>query len=246
MIKLAAMAGLAMYLCACSSQGSAVTKIVNEQVGNSQAETQRVSANTVRAEQDDTEEAGANEAAGASGAGAAAGAGENAVNTGDGDTGVNAAAGDSDTGANAAADGNAEVNKTAAGSGEPAVNGAAANGTDGIDVDLTKMSSIMVYSEVYNMMVEPETYIGKTIKIQGPYYASYWDQTDNYYHYVIIEDATACCTQGLEFIWDNNEHQFPDEYPEDYTEVEISGTFNKYEEEGQEFYYIAASDIVIK
>lgn len=233
MIKLAAMAGLAMYLCACSSQGSAVTKIVNEQVGNSQAETQRVSANTVRAEQDDTEEAGANEATGASGTGVA-GAGENAVNNGDGDIGVNAAAD------------NAEMNKTAAGSGEPAVNGSAANGTDGIDVDLTKMSSIMVYSEVYNMMVEPETYIGKTIKIQGPYYASYWDQTDNYYHYVIIEDATACCTQGLEFIWDNNEHQFPDEYPEDYTEVEIIGTFNKYEEEGQEFYYIAANDIVIK
>lgn len=207
-IKSAAMASLAMYLCACSSQGSAVTKIVNEQMGNSQAETQRVSANTGRAEQDvDTEEAGANGAAG---------------------------------------DGNAEVNETAAGSGEPTVNGAAANGTDGIDVDLTKMSSIMVYSEVYNIMVEPETYIGKTIKIQGPYYASYWDQTDNYYHYVIIEDATACCTQGLEFIWDNNEHQFPDEYPEDYTEVEISGTFNKYEEEGQEFYYIAANDVVIR
>ncbi|MBR1736522.1 MAG: hypothetical protein IJ736_05845, partial [Firmicutes bacterium] len=36
-----------------------------------------------------------------------------------------------------------------------------------IDVDLTAMSSTIVYSEVYNMMYEPNEYIGKTIKMKG-------------------------------------------------------------------------------
>lgn len=34
---------------------------------------------------------------------------------------------------------------------------------DNFDVDLTKLSSTMVYSKVYNMMFTPENYIGKTV-----------------------------------------------------------------------------------
>ena len=34
---------------------------------------------------------------------------------------------------------------------------------DNFDVDLTNLSSTMVYSEVYNMMSTPENYIGKTV-----------------------------------------------------------------------------------
>ena len=41
--------------------------------------------------------------------------------------------------------------------------------TDGVDVDLTRLSSTMVYSEVYNMMYAPDDYIGKTIKMTGQF-----------------------------------------------------------------------------
>jgi len=34
-----------------------------------------------------------------------------------------------------------------------------------IDVDLTEMSSTMIYSEVNNIMTNPDDYMGKTIKI---------------------------------------------------------------------------------
>ena len=40
---------------------------------------------------------------------------------------------------------------------------------DGIDVDLTKLSSTMVYSEVYNMLYTPDDYIGKTVKMKGAF-----------------------------------------------------------------------------
>ena len=40
---------------------------------------------------------------------------------------------------------------------------------DGIDVDLTKLSSTMVYSEVYNMLYTPDDYIGQTVKMNGAF-----------------------------------------------------------------------------
>lgn len=39
----------------------------------------------------------------------------------------------------------------------------------GIDVDLTALSSTMVYSEVYNIITNPEDYIGKTVKMHGQF-----------------------------------------------------------------------------
>ena len=38
-----------------------------------------------------------------------------------------------------------------------------------LDVDLTTLSSTMVYSEVYNMMYEPDRYVGKRIKMDGQF-----------------------------------------------------------------------------
>lgn len=115
---------------------------------------------------------------------------------------------------------------------------------EGVDVDLTVLSSTLVYAEVYNMMISPENYIGKTIKMKGKYYSSYYEETGKYYYYVIIEDAAACCQQGLEFIW-NGEHIFPDDYPSDGTEVEVVGIFNTYEELGMSYSYVATNEIKI-
>ncbi len=103
---------------------------------------------------------------------------------------------------------------------------------DAGDYDLTAMSSTMVYAKVYQMMIKPEEYIGKKIKMSGQYYASYYDSTELYYHYCIIADATACCSQGIEFIWGDGDHVYPDEYPENYTEIVVEGTYGTYEELG--------------
>jgi hypothetical protein len=114
-----------------------------------------------------------------------------------------------------------------------------------IDVDLTVLSGTMVYAEVYNIMIDPEEYMGKIIKMNGSYSASYYDGTGLYYHYVIIEDATACCAQGLEFIW-NGEHSYPDDYPEAQTKIEVVGVFGSYDELGITYYYLLVDDISIK
>ena len=46
-------------------------------------------------------------------------------------------------------------------------------------VDLTRLSATMVYAEVFNMMVEPENYVGKTIKMNGLFYV-YPDEKKRY------------------------------------------------------------------
>ena len=42
-----------------------------------------------------------------------------------------------------------------------------------VDYDLTQMSSDLVYATVYQMMVTPEEYEGKTFRIDGNFYATY-------------------------------------------------------------------------
>ena len=113
-----------------------------------------------------------------------------------------------------------------------------------IDVDLTAMSSTMVYAEVYNILTNPDEYFGKIIKMSGPYYASYYDVTGQFYHYVIIEDAAACCQQGLEFIW-SGKHNYPDDYPEDNVKIEVAGAFEQYDELGVTYYYLGVDEIKI-
>ena len=105
------------------------------------------------------------------------------------------------------------------------------------DVDLTKLSSTMIYSEVYNMMSEPEKYIGKSIRMNGQFalYQATDEEgkpiPDQIYFACIIADATACCSQGLEFVL-AGEHTYPDDYPELGDEIVVSGTFETYDENG--------------
>jgi hypothetical protein len=111
-------------------------------------------------------------------------------------------------------------------------------------IDLTKMSSTMTYAEVYNMVTNPNAYIGKTVKMSGPYYVSYFDKTGKYYHAVIIQDATACCQSGLEFVW-TGEHKYPDDYPKENTKIEVTGVFGTYDEIGRTYCYLTVDDITV-
>ena len=105
------------------------------------------------------------------------------------------------------------------------------------DYDLTNMNKDMVYATVYQLMAEPDKYIGKTFRIDGLYYAGQNEKTGAYYHYCIIKDALACCSQGLEFVWEDGSHVYPDEYPKDETEIEVKGTFETYKESGDDTVY---------
>lgn len=115
--------------------------------------------------------------------------------------------------------------------------------SNNLDVDLTKLSSTMVYSEVYNMMYTPDDYVGKTIKMKGQF--AYYEDPDTKAQYFacIIADATACCSQGLEFIL-TGEHTYPNDYPEIGSEITVTGTFELYTENG--FQYCRLKDATME
>lgn len=98
---------------------------------------------------------------------------------------------------------------------------------ENIDVDLTALSSTMVYSEVYNMVYTPTDYLGKTVKMRGQF-AVYEGDGRNYYA-CLIADATSCCSQGIEFVV-QDARTYPDDYPALGTEVTVVGTFDTYQE----------------
>ncbi|MBQ9228500.1 MAG: hypothetical protein IJ168_06660 [Eubacterium sp.] len=99
------------------------------------------------------------------------------------------------------------------------------------DVDLTTLTSTMVYSEVYNMLMTPEEYEGKTVRMKGAFTSFEDPDTGNVYYACIIADATACCQQGLEFV-PQAQYRYPEDYPEEYGDIEVYGTFEQYEENG--------------
>ena len=70
--------------------------------------------------------------------------------------------------------------------------------TDGVDVDLTRLSSTMVYSEVYNMMNAPGDYIGKTIKMKGQFAIGYVYNTDG-----TPDESTAPVSFSLQNIYNH-------------------------------------------
>ena len=114
-----------------------------------------------------------------------------------------------------------------------------------VDYDLTEMGSDMVYSTVYQFMVNPEDYVGKTVRVRGQYYANWYEANQQYYHCVYIADAAACCAQGLEFVWEDGNHVYPDEYPEDESTIEVVGTFETYKEEGDDTLYCRLSNATL-
>ena len=112
-----------------------------------------------------------------------------------------------------------------------------------VDVDLTVLSSTMVYSEVYNMLYnDPAHYLGKTVKARGTFsiYQLVTDgvlQPDPVAYACIIADATACCAEGMEFV-PEGDLTYPEDYPELGAEITVIGEFQSYEENGMTWYHL--------
>lgn len=113
-----------------------------------------------------------------------------------------------------------------------------------VDVDLTVLSSTMVYSEVYNMLYfYPEDYYGKTAKMTGQFNVYQWVDESGVVadmpvaYACIISDATACCAEGMEFVL-KDDLAYPDDYPELGAEITVIGEFQPYEENGVTWYHL--------
>ena len=97
-----------------------------------------------------------------------------------------------------------------------------------VDVDLSLMSDVMVYSELYEIIAHSDDYLGKTFRMHGTF--AVYEGDGKTYFACLVTDATACCSQGLEFVLSDSSLVYPDDYPELGAEITVSGVFDTYQE----------------
>ena len=111
-----------------------------------------------------------------------------------------------------------------------------------VDLDLTKMSSTMIYTTIFDMLIMPEDYVEKNIKVKG-WFETYTDPyTAELYYAVVVPDATACCQQGLEFVWPG-EHNYPADFPTPGEDITITGVYKVTETDGVTYTYLEANAV---
>lgn len=114
-----------------------------------------------------------------------------------------------------------------------------------IDVDLNNLNANVVYAQVFQMMTEPDKFIGKRIRMSGQFnvYAAQEGNPSGVteYYAIIIADAQACCQQGIEFVWPG--HTYPEGFPEVKSNASVTGIFEVYEENGKKYCCLVADSV---
>jgi hypothetical protein len=98
-----------------------------------------------------------------------------------------------------------------------------------VDIDFTTFSGPQFDEEFSNIMfLYPENYLGKTVRLIGQYSGVFDEDSGQLKHYVVVDDPTNCCLRYVEFTWSDG--YAPDEYPEKFTVVDVTGVFSTYYE----------------
>ena len=92
------------------------------------------------------------------------------------------------------------------------------------------MSGTMVYAQVFQMVTEPEKYVGKRIKMKGVFSSYYDNEVKQRFYGCVISDALACCSQGLAFEL-SKPRKYPEGYPKEGEGIVIVGEFTYVKEE---------------
>lgn len=111
-----------------------------------------------------------------------------------------------------------------------------------IDLDLSALSGTAAYSLLLNMLMEPEAYLGKTMRISGWYDVLEDMRTGEKYSSCVIPDAAGCCTQGIEFLR-RGEPAHSAEDPEPGAPVTVTGRVESYQEDGFTYLRLADADV---
>ena len=113
------------------------------------------------------------------------------------------------------------------------------------DIDLTKLNSMMTYSTLFNILTNPDSYLGKTIKIKGIFDSAKDPDTGIDYFAVVIMDASACCSSGLDFsLKKKYKYEYPKDFPELGEDITVIGKFERYSEGENIYYHLAEADMI--
>ena len=113
-----------------------------------------------------------------------------------------------------------------------------------VDLDLTLLDNKAVHAQIFQMLVAPEEYTGKTVRMQGnftPYQAPQESPILNpgqHYLSCVITDEHNCCSQGIDFQLAEGGHQ-QTPYPAAGSQITVVGRFQLVEVNGYSYTYVA-------
>lgn len=113
---------------------------------------------------------------------------------------------------------------------------------DKVDTDLSVMSDTMAYAEFTNILNAPDKYKGKTIKAKGTFAVA--QENGNTYFACMLTDATACCSQPLEFVLADATRKYPADYPAVDSQITVVGKFGTYSEGANVYYQLSDAQLV--
>jgi len=106
-----------------------------------------------------------------------------------------------------------------------------------VEIDLSKLSSSLAYSEVCNILNSPSDYYGKIIKMKSTFSVYTDEKTGKNYFACMFGDATACCQTAIEFVL-AGDYEYPKDYPSLGSEITVMGEFQSYSEGENTYYYL--------
>lgn len=116
-------------------------------------------------------------------------------------------------------------NESASENGSPSEN--ESSNANGQSYDLTANDADMNYVIVAMIAEDPKSFEGVKIKLKGIATDLETTDTSGIDHYVLINDRQACCQQGLQYILEDKNQN----YPKDKEEVTVEGVLDVYNSE---------------
>lgn len=108
------------------------------------------------------------------------------------------------------------------------------------DIDFTKLSQVVSFSQMNNMFYMYPDYLGQSVKIKGTYYADFIQELNMTYHYILLVDDTNCCQGIMEFRLPTGAT-----YPVQGEELMIVGYYTLDIDETGEYPYVNVYDYII-
>jgi zinc transport system permease protein len=112
---------------------------------------------------------------------------------------------------------------------------------------LVEIREKMFIAQVNDVYLNPEDYLGKTIKLEGLFKSEQYTNSADPYCFV-LRYGPGCCgsdgNAGFEVAW-NKETAAKETYPKSDDWVEAVGTLKTYEEDGYPYLYLALSGLTV-
>ena len=110
------------------------------------------------------------------------------------------------------------------------------------DFDFTGMSYNVLSGVLFDILIAPEKYVDKTIKVAGQFNTQIHE--GKRYFSVIKWDSTGCCPAGIDFIPPEN-MKFPEDFPENNAEITVCGQMVMMGQGDEESLYLVADKVLL-